>query len=80
MCFVSLSIIFGHVGKDFTDQYYAELKSFAQQHVLKQTITKIDLPQFNSLKDGYIIGHIDHCIGGNFWAWSASPSIQVGRL
>ena len=31
-----------------------------------------------------IIGQIGHCMGGNFnihiWAWSASPSVQVGRL
>ena len=31
-----------------------------------------------------IIGQIGHCISGNFnihiWAWSASPSVQVGRL
>ena len=31
-----------------------------------------------------IIGQIGHCIGGNFnihiWAWSVSPSVQVGRL
>ena len=32
----------------------------------------------------YIIGQIGRCIGGSFnihiWAWSASPSVQVGRL
>ena len=32
----------------------------------------------------FIIGQIGYCIGGNFnihiWAWSASPSVQVGRL
>ena len=31
-----------------------------------------------------IIGQIGHCTGSNFnihiWAWSASPSLQVGRL
>ena len=31
-----------------------------------------------------IIQQIGHCIGGNFnihiWAWSASSSVQVGRL
>ena len=33
---------------------------------------------------GGIIGQIGHCIGGNFnthiWAWSASPSVQVGKF
>ena len=32
----------------------------------------------------HIIRQIGHCMGGNFnihiWAWSASPSVPVGRL
>ena len=31
----------------------------------------------------YIVRQMGHCMGGNFnihiWAWSASPSVQVGR-
>ena len=31
-----------------------------------------------------IIRQIGHCIGGNFnihiWAWSDSPSVQIGRF
>ena len=31
-----------------------------------------------------IVRQMGHCMGGNFnihiWAWSASPSVQVGRL
>ena len=38
----------------------------------------------NYILQSSIIGQIGHCIGGNLnihiWAWSPSPSIQVGRL
>ena len=34
-------------------------------------------------KDACIVRQMGHCMGGNFnihiWAWSASPSVQVGR-
>ena len=39
--------------------------------------------QFCVLRIVCIVRQMGHCMGGNFnihiWAWSASPSVQVGR-
>ena len=64
--------------------------------VIKNKIihTKVDQRQFNCFssinhflvneKFSCIIGQMGYCIAGQFnihiWAWSASPSVQVGRL
>ena len=44
----------------------------------------IDLHKLNIFHEKVsIVRQMGHCMGGNFnihiWAWSASPSVQVGR-